>query len=88
MLRILQWLYTHVASVFSNVLAFHLDVACFYMDIAYLQWLYRYIASVCFKYFTYFRHMLQVFYLFIVICCNGYIHMLQTYVSIVSPSFN
>jgi hypothetical protein len=28
-----------------------------------LHWLYTYVASVCFKYFSYFKHMLQVFYL-------------------------
>jgi hypothetical protein len=53
-----------------------------------LQWLYMYVASVCSKCFTYFGHMLQVFYLDVVICCSGYTHMLQTYVSIVSSSFN
>jgi hypothetical protein len=50
-----------------------------------LQWLYTYVAIVCSKFFTYFRQMLQVFYLHIVICCSGYTHMLQTYVSIVAP---
>ena len=35
-----------------------------------------------------FIRMLQVFYLDVVICCGSYTHMLQTYVSIVSPGFN
>jgi hypothetical protein len=53
-----------------------------------LQWLYTYIASVCSKCFTYFRRILQVFYLDVVIYCSGYTHMSQTCVSIVSPGFS
>jgi hypothetical protein len=53
-----------------------------------LQWLYTYGASVCSKCFTYFRRMLQAFYLDVVIWCSGYTHMLQTYVSIVSLGFS
>ena len=39
-----------------------------------LQWLYMYIASICFKCFTYFRPMLQVFHLDV-----AYVVMLQMF---------
>jgi hypothetical protein len=74
--------------VFQMFQVFHLDVACFHLDVAYVAVLYTYVPSVCFKCFTFFRCMLQVFYLDVVICCSSYTHMLQMYVSIVSPGFS
>jgi hypothetical protein len=41
-----------------------------------LHWLYMYAASVCFKYFIYFRRMLQVF-----ICIFYMLQWLYTYVA-------
>jgi hypothetical protein len=60
-----------------------------------LQWLYTYVASIYSKCFTYFRHMLQVFYMLQVlpisdICCKCFIcckyifqmfYLFQTYVA-------
>jgi hypothetical protein len=61
----------------------------FFLDVVYVAVaIHTYIASVYHKCFIYFRRMLQVFYLDIVICCSSYTHMLQMYVSIVSPGFN
>jgi hypothetical protein len=75
--------------VFKMYQLFHMDIACFYLDVAYVAVvIYTYIASVYPKCFTYFRRMLQVFYLDVVISCSGYTHMLQMYVSIVLPSFS
>jgi hypothetical protein len=82
MLHMLQWLYTYVASVFSKCCSCFIWMLHMFVD---LQWLYTYVASVCFKCFTCFRRMLQVFCVLsrCCICCSGYTHMLQTYVSIV-----
>jgi hypothetical protein len=56
---------------------FQLDVVCFYLDVVYVAATYMYVASVCSKYFTYFRCMLQLFYLNVIyvaviihICCT------------------
>jgi hypothetical protein len=35
----------------------------FHLDVVYVARLYTYVANVCFKYFIYFRRMLQMFYL-------------------------
>jgi hypothetical protein len=60
-----------VASVFM------FQVVSVYQKVHMLQWLYMYVASICFKYFRYFKSMLQVFYLDIAyvvvaihICCK------------------
>jgi hypothetical protein len=63
----LQWLYTYVASVYSNCfIYFRRMLQVFYLNVAYvavathmLHWLYTYVASVCSKFFICFRHMLQ-----------------------------
>jgi hypothetical protein len=67
----------HVASVFLKCFS------CFIWMLHILQWLYTYVASVSSKYFTYFRRMLQAFYLDVVyvvvvihICCK---HMFQLF---------
>jgi DNA-directed RNA polymerase subunit N (RpoN/RPB10) len=44
-----------------------------------LQWLYAYVVSVCFKCFSCFKRMLQVFYLDVAYV-TVHIHMLQAYV--------
>jgi hypothetical protein len=49
-----------------------------------LQWLYTYVASICSKCFNCFRCMLQAFYLDVAYVAVA-IHMLQAYVSNVSP---
>jgi len=56
---------------------FHLDVAKVDLVLYMSQWLYTYVASVCFKYFSCFKRMLQVFYLdiayaavAILVCCK------------------
>jgi hypothetical protein len=82
-------LYMYVACVFSKCFSCFIWILhVFIWMLHMLQWLYTYAASVCSKIFTYFRRMLQVFYPDIVTRCSGYTHMLQTYVSIVSPGFN
>jgi hypothetical protein len=43
---------------------FYLDIAKLDLVLHTLQCLYMYVASVCFKYFSCFKHMLQVFYLY------------------------
>jgi hypothetical protein len=42
---------------------FHLNVAKVDLVLHMLQWLYIYVASVCFRCFSCFRSILQVFYL-------------------------
>jgi hypothetical protein len=56
---------------------FHLDIIKVNMMFHMLQWLEMYVSNVCFKWFSYFRHILQVFYLDIAyvavaihICCK------------------
>ena len=56
---------------------FYLDVAKVDLVLHILKWLYTYVASVCFKYFSCFKRMLQVFYLNVAyvavaipICCK------------------
>jgi hypothetical protein len=56
-----------------------------------LQWLYTYALSVCFKYFCYFRRMLQVFYLdvtYVAVIIHIFLkrifqlfHLFQTYIA-------
>jgi hypothetical protein len=74
-------------------IVFLICISCFiwilYVFIAYVAVvIHMYIASVYPKCFTYFKRMLQIFYLDVVICCSGYTHMLQMYVSIVLPSLS
>ena len=46
----------------SNILAVsNVCCKCFIYMLHMLHWIYTYVASVCFKYFIYFRRMLQVF---------------------------
>jgi hypothetical protein len=49
-----------------------------------LQWLYTYASSVCFKCFSCFRRMLQVFLSGCCICGSDYTHISQAYLLIVS----
>jgi hypothetical protein len=50
-----------------------------------LQWLYTYVSNICFECFSCFIRILQVFLSECCICYGGYTHMLQAYVSNVSP---
>jgi hypothetical protein len=50
-----------------------------------LQWLYTYVASVCFKCFSCFRRMLQVFYLDVAYVAVAIHILLQVHVPNVSP---
>jgi hypothetical protein len=69
---------------------FHPVLHVFYLDHM-LHWQYTYVASVCFKYFVYFRLMLQVFYLYVSYvairihiycrCMFQMFHLSQTYVA-------
>jgi hypothetical protein len=53
---------------------FHLDIAKVDLVLHMLQWLYTCVASVCFKYFSGFKRMLQVFHLDVAVtihvCCQ------------------
>jgi hypothetical protein len=70
--------YTYVQVYLSNVSAIFIWMLHVFIWMLYiLQWLYAYVISVCSKCFTYFRHMLQVFYLNVTyvavaihICCK------------------
>jgi hypothetical protein len=86
---------TYVASMFIWMLhIFHTYVACVssrccgclqrfqVLSGVFFQVFQKHVASVCFKCFTRFRHMLQVFYLNIAYVVVA-IHMLQAYVSFV-----
>jgi hypothetical protein len=53
-----------------------------------MQLLYMYVVSVCLKYFSCLKHMLQVFLFRCHICCIGYTLMLQVYVSNVLAVLN
>jgi hypothetical protein len=56
---------------------------CFMWILYMLHWLYMYVTSICFKYFSCFKHILIVFYLHVAYVAVA-IHMLQACVAIVS----
>jgi hypothetical protein len=68
--------------VFQNFQGFHLHVACFYLDVAVA------IHICCRCIFYLFQTCVASVLSGCYICYSGYTHMLQTYVSIVSPCFS
>jgi hypothetical protein len=67
---------------------FHLDVACFHLDVAYVAVAIR----VCCKFMFQMFYLIQTYVASVLseccICCSGYTHMLQAYVLICFTMFS
>jgi hypothetical protein len=77
----------YVSCIFRCMLhMFHLNIVKINLVLYILQWLYTCVVSICFKGFSCFKHMLQVFHLDVAyiavaihICCNCVFQMFQLF---------
>jgi hypothetical protein len=74
--------------VFQIFQLFHLDVACFHLDISYVVAAIHVCCKCIFQMFLLFQTYVASVLSRYCISCGSYIHMLQTYVSIVSHCFS